>query len=982
MGGKVYPYLHGRRVENHFGKTILNTPDRDSNLNLPIIGSLVYCKSRSLNHVATGAENNSYGEQTLALQRMRFHIHMRTDLIWLVLRFDWFSPAEHHRQSGQSRDELNFSRTSRADEAEILLVPLSLPVNRSSRLFVGSQQPSQPSSSIISHSDVTEKCIHDRLASYYFDAEDFNANIQHNPLSKDEKPYLPYIGNGVFGLSLHYDSPLYIRNGRGLSLPVFWHPIIPVISKLKPREAVVLHYLTGVAHKFQCFSNGQYVSYQYYAHRKLPSVLVQSIKITNPTDETISMDLGQMRLSKWPTAVSHVVNIQHDVGEHEYQVITGSIEVPSSDDVIAVSLVSRKTPKTIELKTTHNRGHADKDINLVLSATPCNVLIAGPGSWETHLWLARVVFQGRGGFGTDSWPISASTLASVFDLTWKESVEARSTLTLEILTTVNYSKPSTQSDYAKNKDIVEKNAIENMKKALLKIQTLKEDHIKIWQQLWSTGFTISYSKAVDAINGDKINATMFYVLSQVPSPYHDETTPYEKKMELANIHRTEIRTSMSSSSAVELSTTSTLANYAIEAGVLIKIQAVNLWKDLSTIDNVNAVVSLWLITLEKQESLQDKFSCPLDFDMCEKLVNATAHVPLSTFSQPAYERRISYGNLTHVNVSVLVQEDNKAVVYVALDRSDKSYYACDGGCLDDPVQLGPERKLFPVKLTEPVTAILYITYDRQHMEDLRHAIHVKEIIEVRPTEIRTSISPSSAVVLNTTSVLANYATEVGKLQHMNITKALALLKHVAEASNTDVLRIAGYLAWLGHNLQWPGYSQRGYTEGAPELQGHYSLCRDGSIAGGGKKPQLKCNSMFASGGRPAVPDSAGDKPSRSGSRHGDAAMGATRETAVGSASRGRQCRGSIMSGKGLCFATPGICKLHLFVVNLLRETSWDVFWVRSALNPVDAPSRTVLQEPHEEARMAGRLVPSLALGCPSLGPSSLPPTGEYYKSKG
>ena len=34
-----------------------------------------------------------------------------------------------------------------------------------------------------------------------------------------------------------------------------------------------------------------------------------------------------------------------------------------------------------------------------------------------------------------------------------------------------------------------------------------------------------------------------------------------------------------------------------------------------------------------------------------------------------------------------------------------------------------------MKLTEPVTAILYITYDRQHMEDLRHAIHVKEIVE-------------------------------------------------------------------------------------------------------------------------------------------------------------------------------------------------------------------------------------------------------------
>lgn len=93
-------------------------------------------------------------------------------------------------------------------------------------------------------------------------------------------------------------------------------------------------------------------------------------------------------------------------------------------------------------------------------------------------------------------------------------------------------------------------------------------------------------------------------------------------------------------------------------------------------------------------------------------------------------RRINYGNMTHVNVSVTVrEEDNKAVLEVALDRSDQSYYACDGGCLDTPIQLGPHKKLFPVKLTEPLTSILYITTDKQHMEDLRHAIHVKEVVE-------------------------------------------------------------------------------------------------------------------------------------------------------------------------------------------------------------------------------------------------------------
>nr|CAD7576349.1 unnamed protein product [Timema californicum] len=56
-----------------------------------------------------------------------------------------------------------------------------------------------------------------------------------------------------------------------------------------------------------------------------------------------------------------------------------------------------------------------------LSAS-CNVLIAEPRSWEMHLSLHVWSFRGGGGFGVDSWPISAFGLASVFDLIWNESV--------------------------------------------------------------------------------------------------------------------------------------------------------------------------------------------------------------------------------------------------------------------------------------------------------------------------------------------------------------------------------------------------------------------------------------------------------------------------------------------------------------------------------------------------------------------------------
>lgn len=62
-------------------------------------------------------------------------------------------------------------------------------------------------------------------------------------------------------------------------------------------------------------------------------------------------------------------------------------------------------------------------------------------------------------------------------------------------------------------------------------------------------------------------------------------------------------------------------------------------------------------------------------------------------------------------------------------HTDGQYYACDAGCLDDPVKLGPEKTMFPVKLTEPLTAILYIASDREHILELHHAIHVKEVAE-------------------------------------------------------------------------------------------------------------------------------------------------------------------------------------------------------------------------------------------------------------
>ena len=38
--------------------------------------------------------------------------------------------------------------------------------------------------------------------------------------------------------------------------------------------------------------------------------------------------------------------------------------------------------------------------------------------------------------------------------------------------------------------------------------------------------------------------------------------------------------------------------------------------------------------------------------------------------------------------------------------------------------LGPTVQQFPVKLGEPVTAIMHITADHKHIDNLKHIIHV------------------------------------------------------------------------------------------------------------------------------------------------------------------------------------------------------------------------------------------------------------------
>lgn len=154
------------------------------------------------------------------------------------------------------------------------------------------------------------RCIKDKIDGYHLESLDFDSHILHFPSEPDEPKnrFLHFVGNGVIGSETRPDSPLYIKSERVLSMAVPFQPIVSVFLDHGDhgREASVIQYIHGLAQKVQCIpSHGSCitVTHQIYAHRTIPSLLVQDIKITNPTDQDVILSTERTGLSKWLTSV-------------------------------------------------------------------------------------------------------------------------------------------------------------------------------------------------------------------------------------------------------------------------------------------------------------------------------------------------------------------------------------------------------------------------------------------------------------------------------------------------------------------------------------------------------------------------------------------------------------------------------------------------------------------------------------------------------
>lgn len=151
--------------------------------------------------------------------------------------------------------------------------------------------------------------LFEKLSFHQQDFDVFDANIKHDPLDVDEKPYKEFVGNGYIGITLDHDSPIYVKDERSLSAPIYWHPVIKLNIGTQSQLATVVDYKKGIAYRHECFANKLQSSIKYYAYRALPSILVQDIELMNPTDFILFVKLTQpsYKTDAWSLYTSHVI---------------------------------------------------------------------------------------------------------------------------------------------------------------------------------------------------------------------------------------------------------------------------------------------------------------------------------------------------------------------------------------------------------------------------------------------------------------------------------------------------------------------------------------------------------------------------------------------------------------------------------------------------------------------------------------------------
>ncbi|XP_036960169.1 uncharacterized protein KIAA2013 homolog [Acanthopagrus latus] len=299
-------------------------------------------------------------------------------------------------------------------------------------------------------------------------------------------------------------------------------------------------------------------------------------------------------------------------------------------------------------------------------------------------------------------------------------VAAKSDYSDNILSVVWTSEPIESSKLEETFSILRDGAKKELVELLrADVDKLVVDHQQAWMDLFISGVEMRKITDSHTPSSQTVNTTLYYILSSSTAPLLDRRVSGEERSHLESS-----------------------LNYADHCfSGHATMHAENLWPErVSSTAQILQLFTLWTLTLQKRG--------------CKVLVAAGAHGAMQGMvlsfgglqftenhlqfqADPdvlhnSYSLRGIHYNQDLINLAVLLDVEGKPFLHVSVKQQEKpvKLYACEAGCLNEPVELTSEFKghTFPVMVTQPITPLLYISTDLRHLQDLRHTLHLKAIL--------------------------------------------------------------------------------------------------------------------------------------------------------------------------------------------------------------------------------------------------------------
>lgn len=308
-------------------------------------------------------------------------------------------------------------------------------------------------------------------------------------------------------------------------------------------------------------------------------------------------------------------------------------------------------------------------------------------------------------------------------LSARAQVSAKSDHRDDVLSVVRTSEPIEASrleeTFSTLREAAKKELLELLR---LNLDDVVKQHQQAWMDLFTSGVEMRRITDSHTPSSRTVNTTLFYTLSASPAPLLERGLSLDERQRLESG-----------------------LNYADHCfSGHATMHAENLWPaHLSGAAHILQLVTLWSLTLHKRG--------------CKVLVSAGAHGVMQAMvlsfgglqftenhlqfqADPdvlhnSYALRGIHYRKDLLSLSVLLDVEGKPFLHVSVKPSENGekpvkLYACEAGCMNEPVELTSEVKghTFPVMVTQPITPLLYISTDLQHLQDLRHTLHLKAIL--------------------------------------------------------------------------------------------------------------------------------------------------------------------------------------------------------------------------------------------------------------